>query len=231
MPTANKSSKVVTRLQKELPQSIIALPCEDKGFHEKFDSANIGNLAHPFRCILIGSPNCGKSTIVKNLVMHQQPEFDRVIVWHCDPETQEYQSLTSGVQTHCPHLEDFDREEKTLVIIDDVPVRALDKKEKYRLDRLFGNWSTHKNISVCLATQQPSGLTPNLRRHASHFCIYRSTDMQSLRDICEKCGCPSEELKKILQKLENEHDSLMIDLTSPENAYKFRKNIWEVLKL
>ena len=49
MPTANKSSKVVMRLQKELPQSIIALPCEDKGFHEKFDSANIGNLAHPFR--------------------------------------------------------------------------------------------------------------------------------------------------------------------------------------
>ena len=87
MPTTNKSSKVVTRLQKELPQSIIALPCEDKGFHEQFDHANIGNLAHPFRCILIGSPNCGKSTIVKNVVMHQQPEFDRVIVWHCDPET------------------------------------------------------------------------------------------------------------------------------------------------
>ena len=55
MPNANKPSKVVARLQKESPQSIIVLPCEDKGFHEKFDHANIGNLAHPFRIILIGT--------------------------------------------------------------------------------------------------------------------------------------------------------------------------------
>ena len=224
------SSTKISKLQKQLPQKIIALPCADKGFHEAFDESDLGNLAHPFRCILVGSPNCGKSTIIKNVAMHQQKPFERIIVWHCDPETREYESLTSGVQTECPYLEDFNRDEKTLVIIDDVAVRALEKASKYRLDRLFGNWSTHKNISICLATQQPSALTPNLRRQASHFVIYRSTDMQSLRDICEKCGCDSDNLRKFIQQLEGAHDSLMIDLTSPENKYKFRKNIWERLE-
>ena len=216
----------VEKLQKQLPHRIIPLPCKDKLFHEdpiKLES-NLADLPHPFRCLLLGSPNCGKSTIIKTLVMHQSPPFDTITVVHCDPNTLEYSKLTTGVQTHMPFLDDFDKDKKNLVIIDDVALKSLDKKEKARCDRLLGNWSTHSNISCCVASQQPQAVPPNVRRQCNFFCLWRSTDYQSLRDIAEKCGCNSDTLRYILGLLQDSHDSLMIDLVS---NYKYRKNIWE----
>ena len=127
--------------KKTLPQHIIALPNKDKGFHESTDKlhSDRADFAHPFRAALVGAPNVGKSTLASNLILRQTPPFERVVVWHCDPETKEYGAVDDvEIVSVAPQMEDFDPEQKTLCNIDNVALKGLDKKERMRLDRLCG---------------------------------------------------------------------------------------------
>ena len=144
--------------KKALPQRIIALPNRDKGFHESPEKLHRdrADFPHPFRVALVGAPNCGKSTLCQNLILHQTPPFERILIWHCDAETQEYADVTDEIVLVCPQMEDFDACEKTLCIIDDVALKSLGRAEKMRLDRLCGNWSTHRSISLMITSQQPN---------------------------------------------------------------------------
>ena len=85
-------------------------------------------------------------------------------MWHCDTSTKEYEDVTDEIVDVCPEMEDFDPEVKNLVIIDDVALKSLDRKERMRLDRLCGNWSTHRNTSCCIYQQQPNALPASIRR-------------------------------------------------------------------
>lgn len=218
------------KTQQGLPHCIIPIPNADKGFHEsvkKLDK-NLADFPHPFRAALIGAPNSGKSTLAANLVLHQSPVFERVIVWHCDPETKEWGHTTDEVVGECPHIEDFDPDQKTCCIIDDIALKSLNKEEKMRCDRLLGNWSTHRNISVIITSQQANQLPANLRRCCNAFCIWRSTDAQSLRDIAVKCGIQPSELGALLRFLEGPKDSLCVDLTG--SPYRYRRNLFELIE-
>ena len=69
----------------KLPNEIIPLPNPDKEFHESWNkSRNMLNIPHPFRAVMLGPPNVGKTTIVKNLLLRADPPFQEVIVIHCD---------------------------------------------------------------------------------------------------------------------------------------------------
>ena len=213
--------------QKALPQRIIALPNRDKGWHESPQKLHKdrADFPHPFRVALVGAPNCGKSTLCQNLILHQSKPFERILIWHCDSETQEYADVSDEVVSVCPHMEDFDPSVKNLCIIDDVALKSLDKAEKMRLDRLCGNWSTHRSISVCLTSQQPNQLPASIRRMMNVFVLWRSTDAQSLHDVASKCGIERSDLKGLLNLLEGARDSLCIDLTG--SPYMYRRNLFD----
>ena len=217
-------------MTKGLPHKLIPLPNADKGFHEsvkKLDK-NRANFPHPFRCACIGAPNSGKSLVAAHLIMHQSPPFERVIVWHCDIETREWEHTTDELVSECPKMEDFDPEQKTCCVIDDIALKSLGRDERMRLDRLCGNWSTHRNISIILTSQQPNQLPASIRRMMNVYCLWRSTDAQSLKDIALKCGIDGKDLNSLLSLLEGPKDSLCIDLTG--SPYRYRRNIFEVIE-
>ena len=214
-------------MSNKLPHKLIALPNADKEWHEsckKLDKDR-ADFPHPFRMALIGSPNVGKSTLALNLILHQTPPFERILVWHCDPDTKEYKHVTKEIISEAPHMEDFDPKQKTCLIIDDIALKGLSKDEKTRLDRLCGNWSTHRHISVIITSQQPNQLPANIRRMMNVFCLWRSTDAQSLRDVALKCGIEGVDLKGLLHLMKGPRDSLCIDLTG--SPYLYRRNIFE----
>ena len=218
-------------MTKGLPHKIIALPNADKGFHEsvkKLDK-NKANFPHPFRAALIGAPNSGKSTLAANLILHQDPPFKRVLVWHCDAEgTREWDHTTDEIVGECPSLESFDATQKTCLVIDDIALKSLGKDARKNLDRICGFASTHKNLSVILTSQQPNQLPASIRRMMNVYCLWRSTDAQSLKDIALKCGIDGKDLNSLLSLLEGPKDSLCIDLTG--SPYRYRRNIFEVIE-
>lgn len=216
----------------KLPNKLLPIKNADKKFHEKWsERRNILNFPHPFRGVLLGPPNVGKSTCAKNILLRAKPEFEEVFVIHCDSNyTQEYEDVGAQLLNEIPSPEDWEGKAKTLVILDDLEFKGMSKDQKRALDRLFGYVSTHKNISVLLCSQDPFNVPPIVRRCSNLFVFWRSNDLDSMSNIARKSGISPYEFKEIFSQLIKEsRDSLWIDCTSG-TPYPLRKNGFEIIK-
>jgi hypothetical protein len=222
-------------------RKIYALPNKDKGFHQKWedkrgygtDKLNLMDFPHPYRSILIARPNCGKSTMMKNLILHQRPKFERcVIVHHDGADTKEYDDIgKKEIIDYIPDKSFFNPEEKTIVIIDDIDAKRLNQESRSHLFKLFSYVSTHKNVSVCLATQEPFGVPPDVRRVCNIIVLWKPSDYNCCAAFSKKIGLEAEELKKIFKDIcTGSKDSLCIDLTDNSPA-PLRKNMFEPLDI
>ena len=124
-----------------LPQQLLAVRNLDKKNHEQWAPGDdLLNLPHPFRGVLLGPPNCGKTTTVKNILMRQDPPFKRMYIIHCDGEyTQEYDDVNGMLLKSIPYPEQWPGKDKTLVVVDDMELKTLKKDQRMALDRLFGS--------------------------------------------------------------------------------------------
>ena len=212
----------------KLPNKIIALPNPDKDFHEKwYRNRNMLNIPHPFRCVSLGPPNVGKTTIVKNLLLRANPPFEEVVVIHCDSGyTKEYDDLGDTVEilNQIPAPEDWEGQVKTLVVLDDLEFKGMNKDQKRNLDRLFGYVSTHKNISCILCSQDPFNVPPIVRRCSNLWVLWRCPDLDAMATCARKTGLKANNFNSIFNQLMLEpKDSLWID-TTDHTPFPMRKN-------
>lgn len=218
--TKKKGNKV------RLPNKIIALPNPDKTFHEKWHKNRCKlNPPHPYRILCLGPPNVGKTTLVKNIILRTKPEFEEIYVIHCDGNyTKEYDDIGVEMLEEIPAPEEWEGLVKTLVILDDLEYKSMNKIQKRNLDRLYGFCSTHKNISVMLCSQDTFNVPPIVRRCSNLFVLWKSPDLDSMSNVARKTGLQSKDLKNIFDQLMKEpKDSLWIDLTD-HSPYPLRKN-------
>ena len=79
------------------PKEIVPIRCADKLGVEKWDeerAKDLANFPSPARILLIGSCGVGKSTLIKNLIIHARPRFKEVYLIHEDAHaTKEYDDL------------------------------------------------------------------------------------------------------------------------------------------
>ena len=218
----------------QLPNRIIPLSNPDKDFHESWTKGrNMLDIPHPFRCVCLGPPNVGKTTIVKNLLLRAKPEFEDVVVIHCDGNyTKEYDDLGEDnieMLSEIPAPEDWEGEKKTLVVLDDLEYKQMNKEQKRNLDRLFGYVSTHKNISIILCSQDAFNVPPIVRRCSNLFVLWRCPDLDAMATCARKTGMKSEGFNSIFNKLMlDSRDSLWLDMTSG-SPYPMRKNGYTII--
>lgn len=146
MPSKKKKGRF-----QSLDNAIIPVRNKDKRGHEKWtDNPNdIANFPSPSRILLIGNPGVGKSTMVKNLIMHQRPFFQEVYLIHEDAEfSKEYDDMElTEKMSELPSLDFWEQEGsyvKRAVIIDDLETARMSKEQEKRLNVLFRYCSTHK---------------------------------------------------------------------------------------
>ena len=214
------------RTKVRLPNKILALPNADKAFHEKWGRGrNMLNIPHPFRCVCLGPPNCGKGTVVKNLLIRAKPQFEEVFVIHCDPGyTKEYDDVEAEMLDKIPAPEEWEGAVKTLVILDDLEFKGMDKEQRRNLDRLFGFVSTHKNISCILCSQDPFNVPPIVRRCSNLWVLWRCPDLDAMATCARKTGMRSKNFNTIFNQLQLDgHNSLWLDMTE-KSPYPMRKN-------
>ena len=208
-----------------LPKKIIKIDNPDKTFHEKWsDTRDWLDIPHPFRAVLFGSPNSGKSTVVKNIAVRCNPSFKKIIIVHCDPEfTEEYNDMKADIIGEIPAPEEFEGNEKTLVILEDLDYKNFNKQQKNNISRLFGYVSTHKNVSVCLCSQDSFNVPPIVRRCSNLFVFWKTPDLDSISNIARKTGYTACQFREFFKSLTKAHDSLWLDLTKGSPA-PCRKN-------
>jgi hypothetical protein len=169
--------------------------------------------------------------VTKNILLRAKPQFKEIFVIHADPDfTKEYDDIDAQMLNEIPPLQEWEGEVKTLVIVDDIDLSQLGKEQKKNLNRLFGNVSTHKNISVILTSQDPFNVPPSVRRMSNLFILWKSKDMDSLAQIARKSGVSSEDMKNLFNTiLTGDKDSLWLDNTSG-TPYQMRKNGFTIIK-
>ena len=221
MPS-RKKKKVKARLPKEL----IPIKNPDKDWHEKWTPhCDPLNIPHPFRAVLLGKPNSGKTTVMKNILIRAKPAFEEILIVHCDPEdTQEFDDVEGEMIDHIPAPDELDPTVKRLVILEDLEYNSMSKPEKASLDRLFGYASTHKNTSVMLTAQDGFSIPAICRRCCNLWVIWRIDDTDSLKAIGRRVGMKAKDFEAIFDKhLPGTKDSLWVDL-SDATPYKLRVN-------
>jgi hypothetical protein len=217
----------------ELPNRLVVFKNPDKWWHEKWTPGRKpSNFPHPYRAVLLGKPNSGKTLIIHNLIMRAKPGFRRILVIHCDGgQTKEYDGLGCEISGSIPSPESFNGEEKTLVILDDLCLKKMDKDQLQNLDRLFGYVSTHRNVSVILTSQDCFNVPSICRRCANVWMIYKTADSDSLQLIGKRAGMNKDVFRNVFQEIvKGHHDSLWID-TTDNTPYPLRLNGFELLRV
>lgn len=219
---------VKTRKRKkraELPMEILAFPNTDKDFHEQWHpERDLLSFPHPFRAVLLGPPNSGKSTIVKNLLLRGDPDFAKMYVIHADADgTSEYDDCKAVLLPEIPEPQDWPNDkEKKLVVVDDIDVKRLGKQQMSALDRLFGYVSTHKNISCILCSQDVFNIPAGVRRCANLWVLWKSPDTHAVSMCASRCG--KLDFDNLFNKnCLNPHDSVWVDMTD-NTPLKLRTN-------
>jgi hypothetical protein len=189
------------------------------------------DIPHPYRAVLFGPPNSGKSLIIKNLLLRAKPEFEELFVIHPDINfTKEYDDVDATMLSEVPAPEEWEGKNKTLVIIDDMEFKQMNKEQKRNLDRLVNYASTHKNISVILTAQDAFNVPPSVRRSANLFVLWKTPDMDSLAQVARKNGLKGDELRALFKNIANKpYDSIWVDNTT-NSPYPLRLNGYKVIK-
>lgn len=225
------------RKNKRLPKELIHIKNKDKQFHEKWeDDDDMLNFCHPFRCLLAsgGRPNLRKTNTLKNIIIRQDPPFERILLIHCGGKnSKEYDDFNVELLDDIPDPFDeeiFDPEVKTLLILEDCNYQSMKRQELGKLQRIYAYTSTHQNLSIC-STTQGFFLIPNFIRMMSNVIIlWKAQDMDSMETIRRRCDFKKKHWEKLLKHLVKPWDSLWFDNTKG-TKYPIRKNGYEIIDI
>lgn len=231
-----KKAKKKLKKKRKLPPQIIPLPNADKTWHESWQPDDDPlNFPHPFRAVIFGPPNStGKTTITKNIILRQEPPFKKLYVVHIDGNyTKEYEDVEAELLDKIPPPNSplFDGKTKTMVVLEDLEYKFKDKKQLQNLDRLMGYVSTHKNVSVCILSQDAFNLPPAARRMANLWILGKARDYDSFRCIARKCSLDHATFEYLFNKyVKKEHDTIWIDYTK-NSPYPLRLNGYHMIDM
>ena len=232
-------------MDKEEPEIKVNAPAEklyvienpDKeGWHEQWHSErHLANIPHPFRAILYGKPNSGKGIIAQQLILHANPPFQRIIVWHVSPESsKEWNDIVLDPETDIvsdlPPLEFWDKDIKSLLVIDDIDLAHLDKTTKSRLDRTLGYVSTNCGLSVIITVQDLLQVKPNIRRLANVHILWKCSDVDTMATFARRLGVKRKWFTQIYKKIKGYHDFCVFD-GSAKSPAPIRINLYSKVEL
>jgi len=222
----------------KLPKQILVLENPDKVNNEKwYPGRSWADPPHPFRWILAGPPNSGKSNVIMNVMLRsgesKQP-FQRLVLIHgAGPHSKEYDSLIIEHRLdEIPKPEFFmelqEQEPlKSVVILDDVDLHDLNKESKQNLSALFRFVSSHFGWSIFCSFQTFTDIDMVARKCSNLFTIWKPRSRHEIPILGNRLGVTGNKLEEAMTTfLPNRWDNLTFDFTVDTPA-PIRKNLFE----
>jgi len=236
-----EEKQVKQRKKKKLmmpPKAIVPIKCADKVGVERWtpDRKDIGNFPSPARILLLGPCGVGKSTLIKNLILHARPRFQEVYLIHQDAHySKEFDDLECTDKfNEVPPLDFWNYDppyRKRAVIVDDLELTASNKERLKNLAIMFRYASTHKGLTIYFAHQSFFDIPPLLKKMADVFVVWKMKARNETQLVEDRIGLPKGSLKELFATVATGHkDSICIDLKENSPA-KLRLNIWQPIEI
>jgi len=192
----------------------------------------------PFRMLIIGGSGAGKTQTLMNLIRIMNGTFNNIHIITKNKDEPLYNYLESKVDTgltitegidSAPDLDEFDKKEQTLIVMDDL---VLEKNQK-QLEQYFIR-ARKLNCSLVYLSQSYFGVPKMIRMNLNYLIIKRLNTLQDLFRMMREysLGVSKEVLVDLYQHSiqDNKQDFLLIDLDS-EPKDRFRFNFLDVYDL
>lgn len=220
----------------------------DKNNETWSKNRKFSNYPRPYRSLILGCPNSGKSSIAKNLVLAGQPPYSKIYVWASSPKEWEkyadYLIDDSDILDESNILfeddDDSDIEEmekeinpkikKTtrhkLLIIDDIEISKCSRPLKARVSLLFKHISSHKNLSIICLLQSPDMVGNEILANCNVFLISLNyKDIENISRLGKKIGVSYQTFKKIYRYIANNIDNKQYSYLCIDNTVNTKNPI------
>lgn len=157
-------------------------------FKEDVNDDDLLDIPAPFRIGLFSPPSRGKTNIILQILLHQDPPFEKIYLYHYDKGSKDYDGVKVIQMDELPDPAVWRPEGKAILIIEDIIYDGLSKIQKQYLDRICGTLSSHHNLSIAYTAQNSTSTPPSFRRMLTHMCIWRSMDMSPLYMLLSRMG-------------------------------------------
>jgi len=192
----------------------------------------------PFRMLIIGGSGAGKTQTLMNLIRVMNGTFNNIHIITKNKDESLYNYLESKVDTglsitegidSAPNLDEFDKKEQTLIVMDDL---VLEKNQK-QLEQYFIR-ARKLNCSLVYLSQSYFGVPKMIRMNLNYLIIKRLNTLQDLFRMLREysLGVSKDVLVDLYQHSiqDNKQDFLLVDLDS-EPKDRFRFNFLDVYDL
>ena len=234
----DKKKKKKKKKIPKAPRKIVPMPNPDKKLHESYKTShNPIRFPKPFKCVISGRPNSGKSLMALHIIMAHQdrkPKFDEIRIIHgcADTHTSEWERIEPTSQRQdIPSYTEYDPKKRTLLVFDDTDYTNLRNDELMRLSELVRFGSSHCNISCIFLTQVFFRIPKVIKDCSNVFIIYRPVDLDETATLGRRVGLKKEDISHMFDNfLPHWRDSLLINLI-PGAPSKFSKNLFTPIKM
>jgi len=192
----------------------------------------------PFRMLIIGGSGAGKTQTLMNLIRIMNGTFNNIHIITKNKDEPLYNYLESKVDTglsitegidSAPNLDDFDKKEQSLIVMDDL---VLEKNQK-QLEQYFIR-ARKLNCSLVYLSQSYFAVPKMIRMNLNYLIIKRLNSLQDLFRMMREysLGVSKDVLVDLYQHSiqDNKQDFLLVDLDS-EPKDRFRFNFLDVYDL